>query len=214
MGRAVKSRRAPRTRRAEQAEQTRRRILDAATVLFTQPGYAAATIEQIAARADVAVETIYSRFRSKSNLLTAILDPAVVGTDDNITLLDLPESTEIRAASDQPRQVRLMAHLSRTILERTAHIHRILKTAAFSDPKAAELQRSDHERRYRGQLTYIDMLLANGPLRNDTARTNAADTYAALANPATYAFLTEQRGWTPSQYEDWLRDGLTLLLLP
>jgi AcrR family transcriptional regulator len=178
------------------------------------PGYAAATIEQIAACADVAVETVYSRFRSKSNLLTAILDPAVVGTDDNIALLDLPASAEIRAAPDQLQQVRLMAHLSRTILERTAHIHRILETAASSDPGAAELQRSDRERRYRGQSAYIDMLLANGPLRNDLTRTDAADTYATLANPAAYAFLTEQRGWTPSRFEDWLCDGLTLLLLP
>ena len=30
------------------------------------------------------------------------------------------------------------------------------------------------------------MLLANGPLRNDLKRTDAAETYATVANPATY----------------------------
>ena len=52
---AVKGPAKPRTRRAEQAERTRRRILAAATELFLSRGYAAATIEAIAGQADVAV---------------------------------------------------------------------------------------------------------------------------------------------------------------
>ncbi len=44
--------------------------------------------------------------------------------------------------------------------------------------------------------------------------TAAADTYAALANPDTYAFLTGDRGWTPEMFEEWLYDSLTRLLLP
>jgi AcrR family transcriptional regulator len=213
MGPTVKSPRAPRTRRAEQAEQTRRRILDAATALFTDPGYPATTIEAIAARADVAVETVYARFRSKPNLLSAILEPAIVGTDEAISLFDLPDVGEIRASSDQREQLRLLAHFSRTILERTAQIHHILHTAASADAKAAELQERDRQRRYEGQSAYIDMLLANGPLRDGLTPAQAADTYAALANPETFAFLTDERGLTPAQFEEWLCDALTRLLL-
>ncbi|MFL5337297.1 MAG: hypothetical protein ACJ8H8_30025 [Geminicoccaceae bacterium] len=82
-------------------------------------------------------------------------------------------------------------------MERTASAHRILRTAAAVDANAAELQRTDQQRRYQGQTAYIDMLLANGPLRERLTRTRAADTYAALANPTTYAFLVEERGWSP-----------------
>lgn len=210
----VKSPRVPRTRRAEQAEQTRHRILEAATTLFTDPGYGATTMEAIAARADVAVETVYSRFRSKAGLLDAILGPAIVGTNDGSTLLDRPEIAEIRACTDQRQQLRLMAHFSRTILQRTAQVQRILQTAASSDPNAAELQKKDIAHRYRVQTAYVDMLLANGPLRKPLTRTDAADTYAALANPDSYAFLTNQREWTPERFEEWLGDGLTRLLLP
>ncbi|HEV2060180.1 MAG TPA: hypothetical protein VGR11_12555 [Solirubrobacteraceae bacterium] len=70
------------------------------------------------------------------------------------------------------------------------------------------------ERRYRGQTQYIDMLLANGPLRSGLTPRDAADTYAALANPESYAFLTGERGWSPERFEHWLADSLTRLLLP
>jgi AcrR family transcriptional regulator len=217
MAPAVNSPKAPRirrTRRSEQAERTRRRILDAATALFTDPGYAATTIEAIATRADVAVETVYSRFRNKPNLLVAILEPAIVGTDDDVALFDLPDIDEIRACTDQRQQLGLLAHLSRTILQRTAQVHRILHAAASVDENAAELQRTDAERRYQGQADYIEMLLANAPLRDGVTRANAADTYATLASPASYAFLVEERAWTPEQFEHWLGDTLSRVLLP
>jgi AcrR family transcriptional regulator len=76
---------------------TRRRIPGAATDLFSELGYVATIMEAIAARADVAVETIYSRFRTKANLLDAILGPAITGSNDGLTLFDRPEIAEIRA---------------------------------------------------------------------------------------------------------------------
>lgn len=214
VSRPVKSAVGPRTRRAERAEQTRRRILDAATALFTAKGYSATTIESIAAQADVAVETVYSRFRNKANILDAILGPAIVGSDDGRALFDLAEITAIRESRSQDSQIRLLARFSRGILERTHTAHRILQTAAASDPNAAELQRLDTARRCQGQRAYIDMLLANGPLRDGLTPDDAADTYSALANPATYTFLIVERGWSPDRFERWLGDSLSRLLLP
>jgi AcrR family transcriptional regulator len=95
-------------------------------------------MEAIAARADVAVETIYSRFRTKANLLDAILGPAITSSNDGLALFDRPEIAEIRASAGQRHQVRLLAHFSRTILQRTDQIHRILQTAASSDPKCSQ----------------------------------------------------------------------------
>lgn len=209
---SVKDGQPPRTRRAQRAEQTRRRILDAAEALFTERGYASTTIEAIASHADVAVETVYSRFGSKSKLLDAILGPAIRGGDDT-PLLQRPEIAEIRSLGDQREQLRRLAHFSRTVLERTDRIHRILHTAATTDPTAAELEQRDRRRRREGQRTYIDMLLENGPLRAGVTPDHAADTYAALANPETYALLTGERGWTPHEFEVWLGESLSCLLL-
>ncbi|MDQ3897764.1 MAG: TetR/AcrR family transcriptional regulator [Actinomycetota bacterium] len=214
MRRDVKTQSDRRTRRSERAEATRRRILEAAAALFDERGYASTTIEAIAADADVAVETVYSRFGNKATLLEAILEPAIVGANDGRDLFDRPEIADIRSCRDQRAQIRMLARFSRGILERTAVAHRILRSAAASDAKAAELQRRDTKRRGDGQRVYIDMLLANGPLREELTPEEAAATYSALSNPSTYALLVGERGWTPHHFEQWLGDSLTLLLLP
>src|SRR5437763_15977452 len=59
-------------RRREQAAATRREILDAAQRLFERQGYAATTMEAIAAEAGVALKTVYVAFETKSGLLRAL----------------------------------------------------------------------------------------------------------------------------------------------
>jgi AcrR family transcriptional regulator len=213
MDSSVKTESAGRSRRAERAEQTRRRIVEAATELFDSRGYAATTMGAIAEKADVAVETVYSRFRTKANLLDAILEPAIVGVTDGRDLFDLPAIALIRQCPDQRTQIRMLASFSRGILERTAVAHRILRSAAASDPAAADLQRADARRRGEGQRLYIDMLGSNGPLRDGLPPEDAAGTYSALSNPNTYALLVGERQWTAEKFEQWLGDSLTLLLL-
>lgn len=185
----------------------------AATALFAETGYAATTLEAVAARADVAVETVYKRFGSKSALLSAILEPAITGTENELDLLDQPLIGEVRSATEQRQQIRLLARFSRSILERTAPTHRILRSAAAVDPLASAAQAADGERRRATQAAYIDLLLANGPLRPGLERATAADTYSVLANPATFELLVGERGWSSQKYEQWLGDTLALLLL-
>ena len=188
--------------------------MESATALFDSNGYALTTMDAIAERADVAVETIYSRFRNKANLLDAILEPAIVGVADGRDLGDLPDLGAIRQCRDQRTQLRMLARFSRGILERTALAHRILRSAATTDPSAADLQRRDATRRGDAQRNYIDMLLSNGPLRLGLTAEDAAATYSAMSNPNTYALLVGERGWSGDKFEQWLGDCMELLLLP
>ena len=81
---AVKSRRPYRSRlRAEQAAQTRLRILEAAGELFAERGYIATTIDAVAAEAAVSVDTVYAIFGSKKRLLSAVVDLRVTGSAEN-----------------------------------------------------------------------------------------------------------------------------------
>jgi AcrR family transcriptional regulator len=210
----VKRERPARTLRAEQAELTRRRILDAAAALFAERGYAATTIDAVATQAGVAVETVYSRFGNKTGILDGILQPAVAGGEDRVPLLERPEIAAVRACSDQDEQLRQLARFSRSILQRTQHVQRILRSAAAVDEHASDLYRRDREHRLSTQRAYIDMLLANGPLRPGLTAAEAADAYSALANPDTYTFLTSERRWSPERFEEWLCDTLTHTLLP
>jgi AcrR family transcriptional regulator len=199
--------------RAEHAEQTRQRIIAAAQTLFVSRGYAGTSLQAIAAEAGVAVETVYSRFRNKTNLLAAILEKAIIPSDDGQDIFDLPEIEQIRTTRDQQKQVELLAAFSRGILQRTHSAHRILRSAAEVDDHAAQLQKRDTDRRVNGQRIYIQLLLANGPLRSGLGTEDAAATYSALASPETYALLVDGHGWPEERFEEWLAGTLKRLLL-
>jgi AcrR family transcriptional regulator len=124
-------------RRGEQARATRRRIIDAAADLFIESGYAATTLEQVADRAGVAVQTVYFHFRNKHTVLEEAVDVAAVGDDEPIPLLDRPWLEEIRAEPDPQRMVALWVRSSRTILGRIAPIMSVVRDAVGVDPDMA-----------------------------------------------------------------------------
>lgn len=203
-----------RDRRARRSARTRRAILDAAGALFADRGYAATTIEAIAHAADVSVETVYARFGNKRALLAAYVDVSIVGDAEPVPLLEREPVRAIAAETDQRRQIRLLAHLARTILERAEPAQRALAGAAAADRALDELAAIDDQRRRTTHRAFIQMLLDNGPLRPGLSLDDATDTYSALSNPGTYSFLTRRRGWTADQFETWISDCFEHLLLP
>src|SRR4029450_10691844 len=84
MAKAVKApRRAYRSRlRADQAQQTRRRVLEAALQLFVDRGYAGTTVAAVADRAGVSPETIYLSLGGKRGLLEGVIEAAITGPDE------------------------------------------------------------------------------------------------------------------------------------
>jgi AcrR family transcriptional regulator len=59
---------------ARSAEKTRRRILDTAYMLFRRKGFSRVNVDEIAAAAEITKRTLYSHFRSKDELLAAVLE--------------------------------------------------------------------------------------------------------------------------------------------
>ncbi len=80
--------------RAESKEHTRQRLLAEAQRLFRERGYAATSLEQIAAAAEVTKGAIYGHFASKEDLMISALE-AAPAPDYSATLNDesrpLPE---------------------------------------------------------------------------------------------------------------------------
>ncbi|TDY20228.1 TetR family transcriptional regulator [Paraburkholderia sp. BL6665CI2N2] len=62
-----------RTTRAESRERTRRRLLDAAASSIAEKGFAATSVEDIAAQAGYSRGAFYSNFNSKSDLFVELL---------------------------------------------------------------------------------------------------------------------------------------------
>ena len=63
----------PATRREAMKLATRQRVLDAARDLFTEQGYAATTIREIAVRAEVSTGSVFTTFESKEDILSTII---------------------------------------------------------------------------------------------------------------------------------------------
>lgn len=201
-----------RTRRSDRAQATAERIVQAARELFLDRGYVTATIEAIAEAADVAVETVYARFRNKRTLLLAVLDHAVTESGA-VPLEQRPELTEITRQPDLHGRVQHAARLSRGMLERISPVYALLRDAAQTDDSLRAHVAEQVALRLAFQRQLIDALLKDGALRPDLTPAAAAETYSALANPELYLLLTQLHGWTATKYERWLADSIHRLLL-
>ena len=124
-------------KREAQARETRRSILDAAHELFVATGYAATTIQAIAERAGVAVQTVYAVFGNKRELLRQLIESTITGDDAPPPITERAEARAVAAELDARRRAELDAALSRSITERVAPIVRVAEEAAASDPELA-----------------------------------------------------------------------------
>jgi len=207
----VKPRRYRSERRAEQAEETRRRVLDAARKLFEERGWEGASIAAIATEARVSPETVYARFQNKRTLLGELVRIAVRGEDPR----PIPEQEGPRAlaaADDQREQMRLFAADIVLRLERAAPLVAIVAGASRSEPELAELLGDLHAHRMRNLRVLVDALAGNGPLRLPSDE--AVETVWALTSPDLHQLFSRVGGWTRRRYCDWLVDSLARLLLP
>lgn len=198
--------------RAEQAAQTRARILDAAREVFQRRGYAGARIEDIADHAGVAVPTVYKGFANKRTLLIGAVERAMTGADYAADVQEQDWWQEQLHEPDPARQLQLIARNARRIYDRAASVLEVLHAAAPLDPDIAAAWADFATRRRRRSHRTAAELLAKA---SDRARLNpqeTAVTLLALTRPELY---TEQLGLgrTPDQYETWLADILIASLL-
>jgi AcrR family transcriptional regulator len=222
MSRAVNSRRTSKPKasskrayrsalRLEQAQLTRRRILDAAEELFLANGFGATTVTAVAERAGVATDTVYATLGSKLGVLKALMDVRVAGDDKPAPLLERLQPTTA-AETDPRRRVEMVATDIAAIHERSRRIDDLLLSAAGDSPEIATL-RADIQQRQRleGMRRAVSVIKGDDELRLDELQ--AADTLWALAGPDVHRLLRAQRGWDAEQYRDWLADSLQRLLL-
>ncbi|MER5493501.1 helix-turn-helix domain-containing protein [Streptomyces sp. NPDC002490] len=202
--------------RAEKTRRTRRRMLDAAAGLFVERGWSGATVEDIARRAEVGVQTVYFTFGNKRALLKEVLDTAIAGDTDPAATLDRPWARAVLAAPDPAEQLTLQAAGARRVLERAAPVLEVVRAAAASEPELAELWRTSMEQRHTVQLAFARALVdkTDGGLRDGHDATSAADLAFTVLGPETHGLLVTVRGWTPDRWERWAADALVRQLLP
>jgi AcrR family transcriptional regulator len=214
-----KQRRVSRQREAGEAtrRETRRRLLAAAEAEFAERGYAAATVIRIAERADVSVQTLYSNWGNKRNLLRAVMESSVTGDEDVPLVAGQPPA--VITAALEPEDIadprRLLAHLSRQyrlLAERSAVGWQTYRDGAAVDPDiAADWQQLSDLRRVAFQALFAQV--PAGALRPGLDNAAAADTAWAIASPDMHDLLVRRAGYSYEQLEGWVRTTLSAALL-
>lgn len=197
--------------RAARTQATRRRIVTAAAELFVSGGYGSTTLEQIADRAGVAVQTVYFHFGNKRTVLKEAVDVAAVGDDEPVALLERPWWEQVRAETDPRRVITRYLVESRAIYERIGPIMAVVRDAAVTDPAMAEQWRTNEGQRAVAFRQLAELLDERGALR--LPLDEAVDVLCALLGPELYQVLTARRGWTPARWEEWTSAAVAHALL-
>ena len=200
--------------RKQQASQTRMRILDASQRLFAERGYAASTVEAIAAGAGVAVDTVYAAFGSKRGVLQALLNVRVGGDEAEIDLLARAGPQAVQRETDQGAQLAAFAADVSSIIERARPVDDIIRGAAAVDAEIAALRSEAQAYRYRNIRQLVSWLAVKGPLRNGLSEDDAAAIAWTMSSPEVHGLLRVARGWSAERYAAWLAQSLARILLP
>jgi AcrR family transcriptional regulator len=196
--------------RTEQAQATRRRILDAARVQFLAEGWTRTTVKDIAGAAAVAPATVYAVFGTKRAMLSALIDEALASALPDPSHPDAwPEM--VRHPDQQERARRLVALMS-AALPRVAPLERVVGEGAGADEEIASLARDLLQWRRATAARIVDVLAGEEGLRPGLSRDEAADVLFALGGPEVHHLLVEVRGWSPRQFDAHLAQLLGRLI--
>ena len=196
------------SRRQRQAAQTRADILQAARRLFSARGYAATTIEAIAAEAEVAEATVYAGFGSKRGILLAFQQLMEENTD-------LGERTRaFHAAGNPAEQIAVAVSISLSFPARHADLIAVLLSARGMDPDVDEFLHRGLVQEHRGAWSMVASVLASqGALRPGLTEQEAGDLAAALTRPEIYLILSGELGWSPDRITEILTTVVRSALL-
>lgn len=188
-------------------------MLAAGRFLFVEKGYAATSVAEIARAAGVNADTVYATVGRKPQLLRALIESAISGTDDAVPAEQRDYVAQIRASPDAPTKIAVYAEAIGRIQPRMAPIFMSLLEAARTDADCAALWAEISARRAGNMRAFAADLRATGALRSDLSDDEVADIVWSLNGPEYYQLLVGERGWTATRFAAWLRDAWTRLLL-
>jgi len=186
--------------RQEKAAVTRRRMLVAAYELFLRDGYRATTMEAIAERAGVAVQTLYFTFHTKDELFQQVHERTVLG-DENQPPQMQPWYLDAVAADDVSEAVRHVCRGVLTISRRVAPMVPAFNALA-GDP-AGEVWERSQGLRHDGMVELVAVLTKKAPLRKGVTKDHAADVLYLLLGPDLYWTMVLGRDWSEEQLASW-----------
>src|SRR4051794_32041096 len=192
------------TLRADQARSTRRAVVEAASRLFVQQGYAATTIDAVAAEAGVSRKTVFSAVGGKGALLKRAWDVAIAGDDEPVPMAERPAVAAMLAERDPERLVRMWVDMQLEVGSRAAPLGAALLAAADVDDEVRALRELVRRESLVGARGFVAHLHEVGGLGSGLGPDRAADVCWAVLNSILLSLLVGARRWSLAEYGDWL----------
>ena len=199
--------------RTKRAQKTRKRVIEAATRLFVQQGYATTTMRAIADEAGVSVPTVELLFGTKAQLLHVVIDVAVAGDDEPVPVLSRAWADDARSARDVTDFLSVVAKVLSAAQARSAGVVLAAYEAAASDPDIQLLIMDRESQRERTATWIVDGVVVRAGIRPGLDRARATDTLWMLMDPVIFHRLTRHRDWSSDRYASWVADSVTRLLV-
>jgi AcrR family transcriptional regulator len=193
--------------RQRQAHETRGRIVEATRQLLEAEGYAGMTVEAVARRAEVAVQTVYAVFGSKTGILAELLNQTTFGSDYEDTV------RQTLREKDPEKRLRGAARIARQIHDAQRAGFDLLRGAGVVAPELARLEQERERIRYEREEAMILSLRDAKRLRPGLSYRAARDILWTLTGSDVYRMLVREREWSSQKYQDWLADTLVRSLL-
>jgi AcrR family transcriptional regulator len=197
--------------RAARRADTEVRIIEAATGLFTERGYVATTLADVAKHAGVGARTVYVRFENKAALLQRCLDVAIAGDYHRVAV---PDRDWFHAAMNAPtaaERIARMAGIGAQLMERTGPLLGVAQQAEAVEPEIAERAQAARTQTHQAIGGFFRKLAADGLMSAEQVDW-VAETGAVLGQAETYLLLTRTTGWSIEAYESWLVQTWTRLV--
>jgi len=197
------------TGRARSSRSRQLQVAQVAAELLVVRGYAATTMADVAAAAEVSVPWLYKVFGPKPALVKRAYDVLLSGDADRVPLGQRPAFLAFTAEKDPYRAIEQYAAISRDLITRVGPLAAVLLAAARSaDPDLAVLAATISRERLIGATAFTDHLAELGALAPGVTRQQARDVVWTLISPEVYRMLVLERGWSGHRYEQWLTGSL------
>ncbi|GGQ18434.1 AcrR family transcriptional regulator [Actinomadura coerulea] len=191
-------------KRAERSRRTRAKVIEAARELFVARGYGATSLQEVADRAGVAVQTVYFVFGNKRTLFKDVVDASIAGDDEPVATMDREWFRAACAAPTAAEQLRAYVRGTGEVLGRVAPIMPMISAAGAADPQIAAQWPDGPDPRYTVHRAAAEALAGKPDARPGVSAATAADLLFALLSPQLYLLFVQDRGWAPDAWEEWV----------
>jgi AcrR family transcriptional regulator len=202
-------------------------MLSAAYELFCSHGYAGTTMNLIAERAGVAVQTLYFTFHTKGAIIDEVLGACILGFDvwdprvETVVATDAakafaefhPWFRDFERAKTQAEALSVFIAASLDILERVGPLMLVMAAAAASDEQVKRTVDVAEQRRVEGFSVVAQSLAKRGKLSRGVTVRRATDILLTILSAETHQQLAVRRGWSSAECRRWFQDVLEQQLL-